>query len=149
MYRRPPISKRTDTLFPYTTLFRSHEAYIGETTDAISRFKTHLKHTKKGVLSSVYLICSDKFNKSATLDLEANLIKYISGDGKYLLLNDNFGLANHTYYQKEEIYHPMFGAVWHRLRSLGVVKHSIAHIRSEEHTSELQSLMRTSYAVFC
>src|SRR3546814_1305238 len=87
-----------------------HEAYIGETTDAISRFKTHLKHTKKGVLSSVYLICSDKFYKSATLDLEANLIKYISGDGKYLLLNDNFGL------------------------------------RSEEHTSELQSLMRISYA---
>src|SRR3546814_9219114 len=35
------------------------------------------------------------------------------------------------------------------LTDQGLFIHEMTHIRSEEHTSELQSLMRTSYAVFC
>lgn len=108
------------------------EAYVGETTNAVSRLSSHLRNSERKKLSSAYLIHSDKFNKSATLDLEANLIKYLSGDGTYKLLNANLGLAYHNYYQKEEIYSRMFGSIWDRLRALGVAKHSLAHIDNSD-----------------
>src|SRR5258705_10600027 len=63
------------------------EAYIGETTDAYARMEAHLKNNANSKLTIAHLVTSKKFNKSATLDIESNLIKYISGDGQYKLLN--------------------------------------------------------------
>src|SRR3546814_1591762 len=97
MIRRPPSSTRTDTLFPYTTLFRSVEGAL----------------------------MTEAARQSAQ---QATRLDAISGHYDRWLL----------------------GAVC-VLACLGVVmvgSSSIA-IRSEEHTSELQSLMRISYAVFC
>lgn len=108
-----------------------NEAYIGETADAESRMLTHLKNNKKGKLTTVHLITSDKFNKSATLDIESNLIKYIAGDGKYKLLNGNLGLANHTYFQKNE-YWKVFTSLWKTLRAQGITKHSINFIDNSD-----------------
>lgn len=108
------------------------DAYIGETTDAISRFEYHLRSKEKNKLSQAHLIASKLFNKSATLDLESNLIKYIAGDGKYSLLNGNLGLANHNYFQRNEIYHPLFKSIWDQLRALGVTRHSLEHIDNSD-----------------
>lgn len=108
------------------------EAYVGETTDTYTRMNTHMKTHSKGKLTSVRLITSDKFNKSATLDIESNLIKYMSGDGEYKLINGNLGLANHNYYQKQEIYWGIFNTIWNQLRSTGLVKHSIEHINNSD-----------------
>lgn len=108
------------------------EAYVGETTDTYSRLTTHLKHRDKKKLTAVHLITSEKFNKSATLDIESNLIKYLSGDGQYKLLNANLGLANHNYYQKKEVYWDMFTSLWNKLRSEGITKHSIEHINNSD-----------------
>jgi len=47
---------------------KDNEAYIGETTDVITRLKTHLKTERKQSLTNVNIILSDLFNKSATLD---------------------------------------------------------------------------------
>lgn len=110
----------------------SKTAYVGETTDAYSRMSTHLKHNKKSKLTSVHLITSEKFNKSATLDIESNLIKYISGDNVYQLLNGNLGLANHNYYQKKEVYWDIFNTIWNQLRSKGIAKHSLEHIDNSD-----------------
>ena len=107
-------------------------AYVGETTDAYSRMGTHLKHKTKSRLTSVHLITSEKFNKSATLDIESNLIKYMSGDNKFTLLNGNLGLANHNYYQKKEVYWDIFNTIWNRLRAEGISKHSIEHIDNSD-----------------
>src|SRR3546814_2803203 len=88
MIRRPPRSTRTDTLFPYTTLFRSvdlhllKKAQVAQETSARTPIKT--------------------WSRRSTI------------------LPDFVGLT--------------FG---------------VYNGRSEEHTSELQSLMRISYAVFC
>src|SRR3546814_5265334 len=89
MIRRPPRSTRTDTLFPYTTLFRSCDGgNVASPDDEIAE---------------VLLFCP--LGGEMTDD---------GGQGlEYLRLGDVF------------------------------------KIRSEEHTSELQSLMRISYAVFC
>jgi DUF2075 family protein/predicted GIY-YIG superfamily endonuclease len=107
-------------------------AYVGETTDAYSRMGTHLKHKTKSKLTSVHLITSEKFNKSATLDIESNLIKYMSGDNTFTLLNGNLGLANHNYYQKKEVYWDIFNSIWNQLRAEGISKHSIEHIDNSD-----------------
>src|SRR3546814_7314712 len=79
MIRLPPRSTRTDTLFPYTTLFRS-----------------------EGLAAECDLVALREFVPSATAPL------------------------------------PVIGS-----------DRPVTLARSEEHTSELQSLMRSSYAVFC
>ncbi|MBL7559532.1 DUF2075 domain-containing protein [Olleya sp. YSTF-M6] len=108
------------------------EAYVGETTDAINRLKTHLKNNKKNKLKTFRIISSAKFNKSATLDIESLLIKYLSGDGQYKLLNGNLGIANHNYYQKKEVYWDVFKNVWNGLRKDGIAKHSLSYIDNSD-----------------
>ncbi|MEI8279034.1 MAG: DNA/RNA helicase domain-containing protein [Bacteroidota bacterium] len=108
------------------------EAYVGETTDTFERMKTHLSNNAKSKLTAVHIITSEKFNKSATLDIESNLIKYISGDGEYKLLNGNIGLANHNYYQKKEVYWDIFKSIWNKLRAEGISKHSIEDIDNSD-----------------
>jgi DNA replication and repair protein RecF len=65
------------------------------------------------------------------LDIESNLIKYFSGDGKYKLLNGNVGLANHNYYQKPQ-YWEVFKTIWDQLRTRGVAQHSLEHIDNSD-----------------
>src|SRR3546814_7854197 len=88
MIRRPPRSTRTDTLFPYTTLFRSDQ--LGEPVRVV----------RLGAL-----------------------------DGAHLVKDDGNAGAGEL--------------------PRGFRTGEAATDRSEEHTSELQSLMRISYAVFC
>src|SRR3546814_9780104 len=88
MIRRPPRSTRTDTLFPYTTLFRSADPDIRRFVDAINA--AYAEHAAPA---------------GASMAVRRALAEH---------LYDNPDLP-----------------------------------RSEEHTSELQSLMRISYAVFC
>jgi DUF2075 family protein/predicted GIY-YIG superfamily endonuclease/SOS-response transcriptional repressor LexA len=111
---------------------RKRLAYIGETADAMTRMGTHLKHSHKGQLTVLHLISSEKFNKSATLDVESNLIKYMAADGKFSLLNGNLGLVDHNYYQKSELYSQIFSQIWNRLRAEGVVEHSLKHLDNSD-----------------
>src|SRR3546814_9809105 len=90
MIRRPPRSTRTDTLFPYTTLFRS----LPDNPETLYRLRGR-----------------------ALLDLRAGIAGH----------DDSWRLT-------------LFGRN---------VTNKLYETRSEEHTSELQSLMRISYAVFC
>lgn len=108
------------------------DAYVGETTDVVNRFKAHGKTEKKQNLNSVSLILSELFNKSATLDLEANLIRYIAADGKYSLQNGNLGISNHRYYQQKEVYWELFKDIWTDLRKMGIARHSLDHIDNSD-----------------
>src|SRR3546814_3049370 len=92
MIRRPPRSTRTDTLFPYTTLFRSKGVRGGDASRKLS------KGQDRGAIPS---------NAAA----QRNFVAILEPSA---------------------------------LRAVGK-----GDMRSEEHTSELQSLMRISYAVFC
>src|SRR3546814_6913248 len=97
MIRRPPRSTRTDTLFPYTTLFRS----IGEQ-PAVEQIAQRL--IEIGVAQRL-------------ADLELGVGQHRRG--------------------------------LDTLRAIDADRGDGALLRSEEHTSELQSLMSISYAVFC
>ncbi len=107
-------------------------AYVGETTDTLTRLGTHLKHAHKKSLTTVHLISSERFNKSATLDIESSLIKYIAADGCFNLLNGNLGLVDHNYYQKDELYSRIFHETWDKLRAQGVVEHSLESIDNSD-----------------
>src|SRR3546814_2167548 len=86
--RRPPRSTRTDTLFPYTTLFRSARSVVSGFVGVVLRSAG----SDQSFQSSLAPVCLAQQRLLQTLAVSA---------------------------------------------------------RSEEHTSELQSLMRTSYAAFC
>src|SRR3546814_8009876 len=88
MIQRPPRSTRTDTLFPYTTLFRSPCSY-------------------NTALSNICAVKKSRFRPNPAIIIHKNPL-------------------------------PSNSLRFYRLLN-----------RSEEHTSELQSLMRISYAVFC
>src|SRR5574343_223731 len=108
------------------------QAYIGETTDANSRMLSHLQSQSKKHLKEAHFISSKMFNKSATLDIESNLIKYLHADGKYKLLNGNLGLVNHSYYQRDEYYNSLFREIWNTLISKGIASHSLEHISNSD-----------------
>src|SRR3546814_7837831 len=108
MIRRPPRSTRTDTLFPYTTLFRSGWVQ---------------KKKSGGLLGGIVSVVT------APVKLVAKGVEQVA-KGAYQV--GKFGVEHAAQLA------PIAG----NLIVPGVG-------RSEEHTSELQSLMRISYAVFC
>src|SRR3546814_2060998 len=109
MYRRPPGATRTDTLFPYTTLFRSGHGAAIDTTTAAGK-----------LVFGIF---------AALAEFERELIAE----------RTVAGLASAR----------ARGRKGGRPFKMTAAKLRLAMARSEEHTSELQSLMRISYAVFC
>src|SRR3546814_8969197 len=112
MIRRPPRSTRTDTLFPYTTLFRS--AAKAAPTSAMARARARAVTVRKLLI----LEC-----RTATRSRAARCARtLIRPPG--------------TFSRKRE-------------KGCRDYRRPGGQPRSEEHTSELQSLMRNSYAVYC
>src|SRR3546814_2698582 len=109
MIRRPPRSTRTDTLFPYTTLFRSPAVPLRRPGGGRRR-RLSLGIGLLGLLTACWVRRTRRTKQTPT-----------------------------TGNKKGRPWPPFSFRCW-RPQSLA---------RSEEHTSELQSLMRTSYAVFC
>ena len=107
------------------------EAYIGETINAYVRASQHLENPKRKKLEVVNIIGSDKFNKSAILDLESFLIKYMAADNKFKLQNANNGLKNHNYYQKE-LYEKQFKRIWEKLKRKGIVQNDLLVIENSD-----------------
>src|SRR3546814_4318073 len=101
MIRRPPRSTRTDTLFPYTTLFRSRHL--------VAERAQHL-----GNAAHAHAADADEVHARVAPGEVAGR-RHVAG----------------IEHPADHAMRPMVGS------------------RSEEHTSELQSLMRISYAVFC
>jgi len=89
-------------------------AYVGESTNALARMNNHLSHPEKKNLNWVYIISDESFNKSAALDIESNLIQYMTAAGDFKLLNGNGGISSHNYYQKSE-YFKIFKKIWSKL----------------------------------
>lgn len=107
-------------------------AYVGESTNFSNRIKNHLANPKKSrAFNQISIIGSDKFNKSATLDIESKLIQYISSEGTYELQNGNHGLINHNYYQ-QDLYKNIFKDIWGKLIESKIVSKSLEEIENSE-----------------
>src|SRR3546814_2377454 len=133
MIRRPPRSTRTDTLFPYTTLFRSHALLLALGEHHALRFLAGaLEHRAHDLAGAV-----DELRQLLPVGLE--ILDRVRGDARF-----HRGLRHpwRDLHDQPRIGRPRDDVI----RPEGQL---LAAIRSEEHTSELQSLMRISYAVFC
>src|SRR3546814_2948730 len=132
MIQPPPRSTRTDTHFPYTTLFRSSETLS-------LRME---RHTENAIKVAQYLKQHEQVSWVLYAGLEDHpehhlAQKYTGGKPASIL---SFGIKGGAAGGARFI--DALQLIL-RLVNIGDAK------RSEEHTSELQSLMRISYAVFC
>lgn len=110
---------------------RKKIGYVGESTNGLSRILNHLGNQTKNHLTNIYIIASPSFNKSATLDIESNLIKYISADGHFSLLNANAGIVEHNYFQRK-FYFELFEKIWDKLALEKVVLKNILAIDNSD-----------------
>src|SRR3546814_3224528 len=143
MIRRPPRSTRTDTLFPYTTLFRSARPYA---TDPVSPYwyasgdddeDDEEEEDDKGEKDDEEddEDDDDEDKGKTPEELAAEVKRLRSAYLKKLNNSRNRGTRiKELESSKTELESSLA---------------SLQEQRSEEHTSELQSLMRISYAVFC
>ncbi|MBA4259256.1 MAG: hypothetical protein C0446_08830 [Chitinophaga sp.] len=106
-------------------------AYVGESTNALSRIKNHLANPERRKLNKISIVGSDKFNKSATLEIESNLIQYLTAEGSYDLQNGNYGLVNHNYYQ-QDLYKNLFKEIWSKLLAKKIVTKTLTEIENSE-----------------
>ncbi|MEY4573113.1 MAG: hypothetical protein RLZ10_2388 [Bacteroidota bacterium] len=107
------------------------EAYVGESTNAIYRMQNHLANPDRLKLKDLLVISCDKFNKSAVLDIESNLIKYMGSDGRYKLQNRNVGLVDHNYYQRD-FYQSLFDKIWQFLLKENYAKNPLQRIDNSD-----------------
>lgn len=107
------------------------EAYVGETTSAVRRLKNHLDDIRRQKLETVTIVSDEKFNKSVALDLEAMFIEYLAADGKYVLQNNNKGIKNHDYFDRDN-YNASFEEIWNELKYHNIAINSIFDINNSD-----------------
>jgi DUF2075 family protein len=105
--------------------------YVGESLNVRNRFSQHLKSPNKHGLNTAYIVLDDSFNKSAALDLESHLVRYLAGDDQFTVINRNNGIIDADYFNRAE-YRKRFKDVFDQLRELGIFQHSIAEIESSD-----------------
>lgn len=110
---------------------REPSVYVGETVSAASRMRQHLQSPSKAGFRRVRVVIDETFNKSACLDLESHLIRWLAGDGQYTVLNGNEGIINARYYAREQ-YRENFREIFEQLRSEGVFQRSIPEIENSD-----------------
>lgn len=108
-----------------------HEVYIGETTSAHNRSKQHYENKDRAHLERLHIITDEESNKSATLDLESQLIQYFSAEGTLRLQNGNKGLVNHNYFDRDR-YRSKLETIWNKLQDLKLVKRELSDIENSE-----------------
>ncbi len=115
--------------WPVVYLINSNnKVYIGETSNIKSRMKQHLDNPDRKFLKLINIIFDEKFNKSAILDIEQNLIRMFYADSRF---NSNSGILNrnngqsskHNYYQRE-MYLNKLKDIWKELQSKKLANNS-------------------------
>jgi DUF2075 family protein/SOS-response transcriptional repressor LexA/DNA replication protein DnaC len=107
------------------------EIYIGETTSMHNRSRQHYENENRLRLNRLHVITDEEYNKSATLDLESQLIQYFSAEGTLKLQNGNKGLVNHNYFDRER-YRAKLETIWEKLKELMLVKRELSDIENSE-----------------
>src|SRR3546814_3882802 len=152
MIRRPPISTRTDTLFPYTTLFRSVRGILDMRFDRDRAFGAHHLHQRRDEQDDVEIVVLlvrrplEHLAHAARERLQ--VLARIADDQR-----PHRGAADDQHFMRQGVEDGLEIPAGERETPENQQDQDDdaddgKHARSEEHTSELQSIMRISYAVF-
>src|SRR3546814_115828 len=166
MIRRPPRSTRTDTLFPYTTLFRSVRAkreprnHAASTSLGIApRLRSGIRNNNRAIFLSApgrdlpvvrqyiqNIVRDDRRLRQRRIEFgrcqQRSVGRRIFGQRSFAVDRDQPPAGQNRPRPADRILLLLFGFD-------AETRELLEPARSEEHTSELQSLMRISYAVFC
>jgi DUF2075 family protein/ribosomal protein S24E len=109
-------------------------AYIGQTVQVDKRMRAHLKDSKRKGLTDTLLIGNEKFNQSATYNIETNLINHFIGDEKFKLQNvsQTRQIQTHGYYDKNYYDTILFNEIWEYLRQNGLADNSSDVIQNKD-----------------
>src|SRR3546814_1676447 len=129
MRRRPPLSPRPDTLLPYTTRYRSPNALA------------HLRQQRHDALLATFARDAQRFAKRQHFACQAQ--RFANAQSAAIKQQQHCPVAG-----TDPLFPPLLRHILGK-RHRFVGRDGPGNARSEEHTSELQSLMRISYAVFC
>ncbi len=124
-------------------------AYIWETTNIFKRTNDHLKTTERiKYLKKLYILYDPEYNKSATLDIESQLIQHMSADNMLILQNKNEGIKNHHYFDREK-YLAKFEEIWKELQQKKIVYKDLNEIKNSDlfKYSPYKSLNNDQYEV--
>src|SRR3546814_7110418 len=152
MIRRPPRSTRTDTLFPYTTLFRSVglawlaavTLTINTSTDDMLSKELPFRAQNEAVDAAFPQLVD---TLTIALDAPDALAAEAAAGRLAAALAAQPAVAQSVFLPQGGPFFRQNGLLYLSAVELQALGDRLA--RSEEHTSELQSLMRISYAVFC
>lgn len=132
----------------YLILWDRH-AYVWESSNVFRRMKDHLKNKERvNLLKKMLFIYDIEYNKSATLDIESQLIQYMAWEGSLILQNRNDGLRNHHYYDREK-YLAKFEVLRRELQAMNIVNKNLNEIRNSDlfKYSPYKSLNEDQYEV--
>lgn len=109
-------------------------AYIGQTVQATRRLKNHLEDNRRKNLNRSILIGHEKFNQSATYNIESNLINFFIADNYYQLQNvSQTSLREmHNYYEKSFYNEDLFHSIWEKLREEKIVSDTLENLRNKD-----------------
>ncbi|MED3575471.1 DUF2075 domain-containing protein [Cytobacillus praedii] len=108
--------------------------YIGETVAVRNRMRDHLNNSERKALKKMSLIIHEKFNRSATYNIETKLINYFLADERYKLQNKSQTVNNvmHNYYEKKYFNEELFEAIWDELLKREIVDNSRNTIENKD-----------------
>lgn len=150
--------------FPVVYILHKHaktpKAYIGESVQIRNRLRNHIADKqKRDNLDQAIIIEHDHFNRSATYNIETNLINYFIADGKYKILNKSqiTSAISHNYYEKSKYDYDIFGALWQKLMDQKIVNQSLESLNNKDifklspykELSESQLLLKEKIIDFC
>src|SRR3546814_3053839 len=141
MIRRPPRSTRTDTLFPYTTLFRS--LVVGAAQQQRRHRRPRKRHLGLGGGTEIaVMLAAHRQRQVQALEAGDRVVPAEERHRHFRECGGDVAAATGVAGLAERDHVVAVGEI------IAAIGEGLAPVRSEEHTSELQSLMRISYAVF-
>lgn len=155
-------NRKVEGMLSYPVVYilnNDKKVYIGETTNVLRRLDDHKKNPERKNLTKKKLIIDEKFNQSATYNIETNLINYFIGDEKYIIQNKSQIKQKimHNYYNKSYYDEDLFEDIWNKLYEMKFVNNTVENIKNKDifklspfkSLSDKQSQLKNEIIYFC
>lgn len=124
----PPLDSRLQNWPTVYVLAGKRHIYVGETLKYKNRMRQHLQNpVKTKNLDTSYAIIDKMFNKSVALHLESILINAFYADGKFSVLNKNYGINDSNYYNRK-YYESSFFEIINNFKKSGLLSQNLTEI---------------------